>query len=69
MKYIFNDQNEFSTWQEKMSSLFTIKTKKQPIKYPCITIGWIIENDYVGKDWFEYEMIYKTDFDDYYKIK
>lgn len=73
MKYIFNNQNEFSTWREKMSLLYTFKSdfksKKLPINYPCIVVGWVIENDYIGKDWIEYEIIHKTDFEDYYKIK
>ena len=63
MKYLIHSHDEFTAWYERINNLFTIKTKKQPQSYPCIAIGWSIENDCIGKDWYEFEIIYKGDFD------
>lgn len=62
MKYLIQSNEEFKTLYNRLNSSFTIKTKKQPMNYPCIIIGWMIENDYIGKDWYEFEIVYKEDF-------
>lgn len=60
-KVLFNNQEEFSSAISSMSIKYTVR-HKQPQRYPCVIVGWIVENDYAGKDWFEFEIVYKEDF-------